>query len=134
MAAADIDLLAGLPHRPPFLLLDRALLVEPGRWAVGLKSVSQADALTDGRGDLPAILLAEVMAQTAGLAATDRAGRVAVMAKLNRFRCRDAARCGTQILAVARVVRRFGASTIVHAALRCGGRRWAAAEIVLRFV
>jgi hypothetical protein len=34
---------------------------------------------------------------------------------------------------MARVVRTFGAIAMVHASLRCGPRRCAAAEILLRF-
>ncbi|HUI25330.1 MAG TPA: 3-hydroxyacyl-[acyl-carrier-protein] dehydratase FabZ [Candidatus Kryptonia bacterium] len=122
-----------LPHRYPFLLLDRVLMVEPGRWAAAVKNITRDEPLVDANGQLPAVLLAEVMAQTAGLAAaTPTAGEPApaMLVKLDRFRCRRVA-AGDQLLAVARVLRRFGASVSVRARLSVAGRPRAAAELVL---
>jgi len=122
-----------LPHRPPFRLLDRALMVEPGSWAVAIKQVSRGDSFCDALGRWPAVLLAEVMAQTAGLAVAEAAD-VALIAKMNRVRCARPVAAGDRLLCTARVARRFGASAIVRVALRAGTRRCAAAEIVLHFV
>ena len=126
------DLLRRLPHRPPFLLLDRVLLLEPGAWAVATKDVDQT--FTDATGEWPAVLLAEVMAQIAGLAAARReADGAAVVARIDRFRTRGVTRQGDRLLIVARVLRSFGPTAMVRAAVRCERQRRAAAEIVLRF-
>src|SRR5262245_64762514 len=79
-----------LPHAYPFILLDRCVGCEPGRWAVAVKNLTAGDPLLDGHGTLPPLLLAEMMAQAAGLAAVDITAprRVAVVANLDRFRCR----------------------------------------------
>jgi len=122
-----------LPHRPPFLMLDRVLLLEPGAWAAAVKNVAYDDAHTAADGGWPSVLLAEMMAQTAGLAAGGGGGN-ALVAKLDRFRCRGRVAAGDRLLASARVVRRLGASVIVRSSVRVNGRRCAAAEIVLRFV
>jgi 3-hydroxyacyl-[acyl-carrier-protein] dehydratase len=122
-----------LPHRPPFLFLDRVVLLEPGRRAVASKAVSHDDPWVDGDGRWPGVLLAEVLAQVAGLAAAGEARETAVVVKIDRFRCRRTPVAGDVLVATARVVRRFGASALVRGSLRAGGRRCAAAEIALRF-
>ena len=60
-----------LPHRYPFLLVDRVLEVEPGRRAVGLKNVTINEPFFighfPGRPIMPGVLLLEAMAQVAGV-------------------------------------------------------------------
>lgn len=124
-----------LPHRYPFLLLDRVLMIDTGRWAVALKNVSQNEPLIDAHGEFPAALLAEVMAQTAGLAAAPSRDRAipGVLVKVDRFRCRRPVVAGDRLVAVARVTRRLGLNVSVRACIRRGGRAWAGAELVLHF-
>ena len=57
-----------LPHAYPFLLLDRVVEMVPGVSAVAMKNLTRDDPLLDGDGCLPAVLLAEAMAQCAGMA------------------------------------------------------------------
>jgi 3-hydroxyacyl-[acyl-carrier-protein] dehydratase len=123
-----------LPHAYPFLLLDRTLALEPGRWAVGLKNVTDDDPLLTPDGVLPPVLLAEVMAQAAGVAvaAVPGQGGPALLARIDRFRCRSPAVAGDQLVVTARVVRHFGAAVMVRASVRIGHRRCAAAELVLQ--
>ncbi|HVN84043.1 MAG TPA: hypothetical protein VMW17_04270 [Candidatus Binatia bacterium] len=123
-----------LPHAFPFLLIDRILMIEPGRWAAAVKNVTRNEPMVNDRSELPAVILAEVMAQTAGLAAapSPTSPTPAVLAKLDRFRCRSIA-VGDQLLAIARVVRRLGAAVSVHACVLVDQRPRAATELVLHF-
>ena len=61
------DIKAILPHRHPFLLLDRVLELEPDRRVVGQKNVASDEryfiAGPGGRPTLPASILTEAMAQ-----------------------------------------------------------------------
>lgn len=120
-----------LPHRYPFQLLDRVVAREPGRWAVAVKCVGYGQEPLDESGALPPALLLECLAQAAGLAAADAGEQAAVLAAVDRFRVREA-RGGDRLLAVARVVRRFGATARVRACLRKEQRWIAAADLVVR--
>lgn len=126
-----------LPHAYPFRLLDRVLMVEPGRWAVAVKRVTHADRLATPDGRLGPALLAEMMAQASGvaLAASGTAQSAAVFAAIDRFRCRVSAMsplAGDSLVITVRVVRRFGGAVRTHASVRAGTRRCAAAALVLR--
>ena len=57
-----------LPHRPPFLLIDRILEVEPGKSCKALKNVTYNEEFFKGHYPdypvMPGVLIVEAMAQT----------------------------------------------------------------------
>ena len=65
------EILARLPHRPPFLLLDRAEDFQPSRSLVGIKCVTMNEPFFAGHFPghpvMPGVLIVEAMAQTGGL-------------------------------------------------------------------
>ncbi len=67
------EVMAILPHRYPFLLVDRILSFEPGKKIVGLKNVSINEPFFQGhfpgRPIMPGVLIIEAMAQMAGVLA-----------------------------------------------------------------
>jgi 3-hydroxyacyl-[acyl-carrier-protein] dehydratase len=122
-----------LPHRYPFLLLDRVIHVRSGVSAEAIKNLARADSLLDADGRLPAVLLAEAMAQCAGLALLAmRPHTGAVLARIDRFRTtRAAVVAGDQLRVFAQVQRIFGATVKARGMVRVAGRIRAAAELVL---
>lgn len=64
-------ILEAIPHRYPFLLVDRVLDLVPGRSAVGLKNVTVNEGFFQGHFPhhpvMPGVLIIESMAQTAAV-------------------------------------------------------------------
>ncbi|MBK9711692.1 MAG: 3-hydroxyacyl-ACP dehydratase FabZ [Kouleothrix sp.] len=67
------EIMAIIPHRYPFLLIDRILELEPGKRAVGEKLVSIGEPYFQGHFPdypiMPGVLIVEALAQTACVAA-----------------------------------------------------------------
>jgi 3-hydroxyacyl-[acyl-carrier-protein] dehydratase len=121
-----------LPHRYPFLLLDRIAAVRPSEGASARKLLTLDDLWCGADGTFPSTLIAEIMAQCAGLAMADRTIAVGVLAKLQRFRVRGAARAGDLLEVEMRIGRIFGPTVRARGVVRCNGRRWAAGEVILQ--
>lgn len=81
MLTLDIhEILKHLPHRYPFLLIDRVLECEPGKHLVGIKNVSYNEPYFTGhfpqRPVMPGVLILEALAQATGILAFKTLGRV----------------------------------------------------------
>lgn len=78
-AVIDInEIMSILPHRYPFLLIDRILELEPGKSAKGLKNVTINEPFFAGHFPghpiMPGVLIIEAMAQVGGVLAFKSAG------------------------------------------------------------
>ncbi len=71
-------ILKQLPHRYPFLLVDRVLSIETGKRIVALKNVTMNEPFFTGhfphRPVMPGVLILEAMAQAAALLSFDSQG------------------------------------------------------------
>jgi beta-hydroxyacyl-ACP dehydratase FabZ len=67
------DILAYLPHRYPFILIDRILELEPGKRVRGLKNVTINEPFFQGHFPdnpiMPGVMIIEAMAQAGGVLA-----------------------------------------------------------------
>lgn len=71
MPMGVIEIQQCIPHRAPFLLVDRILEVDPGKSIVGLKNVSISDPILGGhfpgRPIVPGVVMIEGLAQAAAV-------------------------------------------------------------------
>ncbi|MDR3390900.1 MAG: 3-hydroxyacyl-ACP dehydratase FabZ [Sulfuriferula sp.] len=65
------EIMAYLPHRPPFLLVDRVIFLEPGKSITALKNVTMNEPFFTGHFPkhpvMPGVLILEALAQAAAL-------------------------------------------------------------------
>ncbi len=94
-----------LPHRYPFLLIDRILYLDPGKKAVGIKNVTINDYFFKGhfpnRPVMPGVLIIEAMAQVGGvlmLASEENRGKLAYFMAANGVKFRRTVEPGDQLV------------------------------------
>jgi 3-hydroxyacyl-[acyl-carrier-protein] dehydratase len=102
-----------LPHRYPFLLVDRIIEFEVDKRIVGIKNVSFNDrylsyAGASGRPVMPPTILTEAIAQVGAimiLAKPENAGRIPFFAGIERVRYRRPVHPGDVVIIEAEVLR-----------------------------
>ena len=105
-----------LPHRYPFLLVDRIVAMERGKTITGVKNVSMNEPFFQGHfpGEpvMPGVLILEGMAQTGGILAclADPAmiGKLVYFAGVDKARFRRVVRPGDQLIYQLEMVRQKG--------------------------
>ena len=89
------DIMKILPHRPPFLLVDRVTELEPGKRIVGLKNVTMNEPFFPGHFPghpvMPGVLIIEALAQVACILAIMSSDE-SVRSKVTYFAAIDNAR------------------------------------------
>lgn len=96
------DPTAYLPHRFPFLMLDRVLGQQPGSFARARYRTSAALR------SMPQVLLVEAVAQLSGVAAVERQGDGGFLATIDRASFGRPPLLGETLEVEARVVKAFG--------------------------
>lgn len=93
-----------IPHRYPFLLVDRVDEIEEGRRAVGVKNVTANEWFFEGhfpgRKVMPGVLIVEAMAQVAAVAlmkGQDLGGRLPLFGGIEHMRFRRPVVPGDQL-------------------------------------
>jgi UDP-3-O-[3-hydroxymyristoyl] N-acetylglucosamine deacetylase/3-hydroxyacyl-[acyl-carrier-protein] dehydratase len=137
---ADIGaIMAILPHRYPFLLVDRVLELEPGKSVVALKNVSCNEPFFQGHWPglliMPGVLIVEALAQAAGIMIADWVNpreNVALIAAIDGVKIRKPVVPGDQLRLEVVGLRTKGRMADVRGVARVGEQ--VAAEARLRFV
>ncbi|MBB6732303.1 3-hydroxyacyl-ACP dehydratase FabZ [Cohnella zeiphila] len=104
-----------IPHRPPFLLVDRILELEPGKRAVGLKNVTMNEPHFVGHFPgfpvMPGVLVLEALAQVGAcaiLGVEENRGKIGLFAGVDEFRWRGQVVPGDTVTLEVEVVRLKG--------------------------
>lgn len=93
-----------IPHRYPFLLVDRILELEPGKRAVGIKNVTANEQFFQGHfpGNpvMPGVLMVEALAQVGAVAVLTMAenrGKIALFRGIDKVKFRRQVVPGDQL-------------------------------------
>ena len=128
-----------LPHRYPFLLVNRVLELVPQKRVVGIKNVSINEPFFRGHWPgmpiMPGVLVVEALAQAAGVliaASFRREGKLAMMAAIDGIKLRRPIVPGDQILLEVVSNRLKDHSAVVTGTAKVDGRL--AAQARIRFV
>jgi len=131
-------ILAQLPHRYPFVMIDRVIEVEGYKRAVGIKNVTINEPYFQGhfpdRPLMPGVLQLEAMAQLAGmlmLRKLDYTGKLAVLWSIDKVKLRGAVTPGDQLRLEVETLRAKGEIVQVRGQGSVAGR--VVCEAVLMF-
>lgn len=130
-----------LPHRYPFLLVDRILELEAGRRAVGIKNVTINDNFFSGhfpnRPVMPGVLVIEAMAQVAGvlmLSQKEHQGKLAYFMAIDKVKFRKTVVPGDQLILEVEVIKLKSKTGQVHTEARVEGKVVAEANLMFSLV
>lgn len=107
----NIDIQKILPHRYPFLLVDKILEIEKGKKAVGLKNVTINEPFFQGHFPgipiMPGVLIVEAMAQVGGIAILsmeEYKGKLAVLTGIEKMKFRKQVAPGDTLIMEAELI------------------------------
>jgi 3-hydroxyacyl-[acyl-carrier-protein] dehydratase len=128
------DIIQRLPHRYPFLLVDRVIELAPPRRAVGIKQVTVNEPYFQGHFPgypvMPGVLIVEAMAQVGGVAvlsAEEYAGKLALFAGIDNVRFKrqvkpgDTLRIEVELEQIRRGIGKGAGTATVDGELACRG-------------
>jgi 3-hydroxymyristoyl/3-hydroxydecanoyl-(acyl carrier protein) dehydratase len=139
MERSEIETL--IPHRPPFLWIDRVEELEPGTRCVAVKFIDPANPIFVGhfpaKPILPGVRLIEAGAQTAGVmlgsAATrtieKSAGGMALLAAVNRFKFLKPVSPGQELRVETKKLTEVGQMVCISGTVWVGGEMVASGEL-----
>jgi 3-hydroxyacyl-[acyl-carrier-protein] dehydratase len=128
------EIMAIIPHRYPFLLIDRILELEPGQRAVGEKLVTIGEPFFQGHFPdfpiMPGVLIVEALAQTgcvAALSMPEYRDKIAFFAGIDKLRFKrmvqpgDTLRLEVTLDKIRRGIGRGTGTATVDGQLACAG-------------
>jgi len=107
------EILRFLPHRYPFLLVDRVISLEPGKSITAIKNVTANESFFEGHFPevkiMPGVLIVEAVAQAGGIllynSIPDAAKKLVVLSRLHNIKFRKIVVPGDQMRLEAEIVK-----------------------------
>ncbi|MCK9595313.1 MAG: UDP-3-O-acyl-N-acetylglucosamine deacetylase [Candidatus Omnitrophica bacterium] len=129
-----------LPHRQPFLFVDRILQLDQGRRAVGIKNVTINDYFFKGhfpeKPVMPGVIILETMAQVGGvmlLSQAENRGKIAFFMSINNAKFRKVVIPGDQLVFEVTAVKLRSKTGQVHGQATVDGQVVAEADMMFAF-
>jgi len=126
-----------IPHRYPFLLIDRIIEVEDGKRAVGLKNVTVNEPYFAGHFPghpvMPGVLIAEALAQVAAVAMLKleaNRGKIGFYAGIDGFRFREQVKPGDTLRLEVEITRAKGTIAKAQGVAKVGDKIVAEGEMM----
>lgn len=130
-----------LPHRYPFLLVDKIIYLERGKKAIGIKSVTVNEHFFQGhfpgRPVMPGVLIIEAMAQVGGilmLACKEHKGKLAYFMAANNVKFRKTVVPGDQLVIEVVAGKMRSKTGVVYTKALVDGKIAAEAELMFSLV
>jgi len=130
------EILKTIPHRYPFMMVDRVEVVEEGKYCVGVKCVSANELYFHGhfpeKPIMPGVLMLEGMAQTAAammMALPEAKGRLGFFAGISRAKFRRQVVPGDVLKMHVEIIRFKSSLSKVRAEAWVGDEQAAEAEL-----
>lgn len=131
---SNIEIQKIIPHRYPFLLVDKIIELEEGKRAVGIKNVTINEPFFQGHfpGNpiMPGVLIVEAMAQVGAvivMTLEENKGKLGVFTGIDKVRFRkqvrpgDTLRIEVEMIAIKRNIGKADATAYVGDELACKG-------------
>jgi beta-hydroxyacyl-ACP dehydratase FabZ len=136
------EILSYLPHRYPFLLVDRVLELEPGKRLVALKNVTINEPFFIGHFPgapvMPGVLIVEAMAQAGAVLMLrdipNRETKLIYFTGIDKARFRQAVTPGDRLVLTVEVLKQRARSCKMRARAEVDGKLAAEAEILSALV
>jgi len=124
-----VQIQAIIPHRYPFLLVDRIVELEVGKKAVGIKNVTMNEPYFQGHFPgypvMPGVLIVEALAQVGAVAVLsmeENKGKLAFFAGIDEFRFKEQVKPGDTLELEIEMTRLRGTIGKGHAVARVEGK------------
>lgn len=131
------DIYGILPHRFPFLMVDKIVSLEYEKTVTGVKNVTVNEPFFQGHFPdqpvMPAVMITETMAQIGGFM-YDMPGRRGYVVGVNKAKFKKPVIPGDQLVVECKSVVHVGNMATVEAVAKVDGKTVASAEIAYNFV
>ncbi|MCC3380886.1 3-hydroxyacyl-ACP dehydratase FabZ family protein [Paenibacillus farraposensis] len=133
MNVDDIRILDVLPHRYPFIMIDKVTGFEHSKWARGYKNVTWNDwFISEANPFMPYMMVVEALAQLGGFATMDETG-ISYLSSLNQVEMHEWAQPGDRLDLYFEVTKRKRGFLIGKGLATVGDRIIVKAEEIVSF-